>query len=395
MAKQTASRVRRPPTRKVPPALVFISHDSRDHALAEAFENLLRDASAGVLKTFRSSDKKGYSGIAFGAEWYATVMQRLAEATDVVALLTPNSLNRPWILYEVGVARGRSGVPAFGVACNVPFDEVTGPFSQFQNSPDDEDSLTALVMQLMRRLPDAAPREEAVRLHVAAFRAKVANLGRDSSPDDADPLTAAVLFEEVKAMFRVVSERIERIGDQSLALVPGINDHVVVSSTERFPLVQPLAGFKQQIEARLTTYARNVFVMMKYRESNLDTWHFLSDVLRAHGLVPVRADDPQWDITRDTYNPIAVLYCCRYGLALYDASSDDLDFSPNVTYELAMMHLQRKDCLILRHSSLPAARFSIIHKLHKPYSKEIELRKLVARWAEELAYRDALPRSSA
>src|SRR5690349_16075614 len=96
-------------------SLIFISHDSRDSALAEAFANLLSDASGGVLKTFRSSDRKGFSGIAFGAEWYATVMARLAEATDVVALITKNSVNRPWILYEVGVARGRSDVPAFGV----------------------------------------------------------------------------------------------------------------------------------------------------------------------------------------------------------------------------------------------------------------------------------------
>ena len=34
--------------------LVFISHDSRDADLAEAFGNLLTDASGGILKSFRS-----------------------------------------------------------------------------------------------------------------------------------------------------------------------------------------------------------------------------------------------------------------------------------------------------------------------------------------------------
>ena len=33
-----------------PQALVFISHDSRDADLAEEFDNLLRDASGGMLK---------------------------------------------------------------------------------------------------------------------------------------------------------------------------------------------------------------------------------------------------------------------------------------------------------------------------------------------------------
>ena len=40
-------------------ALVFISHDSRDAELAEAFSKLLRSVSAGMLKCFRSTGKPG------------------------------------------------------------------------------------------------------------------------------------------------------------------------------------------------------------------------------------------------------------------------------------------------------------------------------------------------
>src|SRR5215470_17363653 len=87
--------------------LVFISHDSRDSDLAEAFSNLLTDASGGILKSFRSSDRKGTAGIEYGQEWYRAIMQKLDDATDVVALLTSNSINRPWILYEAGVAKGK------------------------------------------------------------------------------------------------------------------------------------------------------------------------------------------------------------------------------------------------------------------------------------------------
>ena len=38
---------------------VFISHDTRDGELAEAFSNLLKRVSAGVLKSFRTSDRRG------------------------------------------------------------------------------------------------------------------------------------------------------------------------------------------------------------------------------------------------------------------------------------------------------------------------------------------------
>jgi len=98
--------------------LVFISHDSRDADLAEAFGNLLTDASGGILKSFRSSDRKGSAGIEYGVEWYRAIMQKLDDATDVVALLTARSINRPWILYETGVAKGKlsAGDRVFGIA---------------------------------------------------------------------------------------------------------------------------------------------------------------------------------------------------------------------------------------------------------------------------------------
>ncbi|MDX1984024.1 MAG: toll/interleukin-1 receptor domain-containing protein [Bryobacteraceae bacterium] len=94
------------PKRQTENPLVFISHDSRDADLAEAFGNLLTDASGGILKSFRSSAKTGTAGIEYGVEWYRAIMQKLDDATDVVALLTARSLNRPWILYETGVAKG-------------------------------------------------------------------------------------------------------------------------------------------------------------------------------------------------------------------------------------------------------------------------------------------------
>src|SRR5262249_27867449 len=154
--------------------LVFISHDSRDADLAEAFSNLLTDVSAGILKSFRASDKKGTTGIPFGTEWYREIMVQLSEASDVVALLTPQSIERPWILYESGVAKGKLNTTVFGIALGTPLDLVsTGPFAQFQNCDDDVDSLTKLVMQLLSRNPDTSPREEAVRMQVDIFKQKV------------------------------------------------------------------------------------------------------------------------------------------------------------------------------------------------------------------------------
>ncbi len=190
--------------------LIFISHDSRDSQAAEFFSKLLAAVSAGVLKSFRSSDKKGTQGIEYGVEWFPTLMSRLEEASDVVCLLTENSLDRPWILYEAGVAKGKLDTPVHGVALGVPFSRAnTGPFAQFQNSDDDEDSITKLVLQLLQRVPGSEPDQDAILVHVRDFKKKLKAVisttgppktkGRKPRPGEASVLK---LFEEIKVMFR-------------------------------------------------------------------------------------------------------------------------------------------------------------------------------------------------
>jgi hypothetical protein len=153
-----------------------------------------------------------------------------------------------------------------------------------------------------------------------------------------------------------------------------------------FRLLKPLVGFKAEIENRLARfpYDRNVFLMMKYRESNAALSRFMSEVLESHGLRGVRADQPEWNITRDVYNPLAVLYCCRYGIALFDEPEPAQAYSPNVAYELGIMHYQGKNCLILRHTSLPAPPFDLIKDLHRPYSRDLEVREAIQTWVEHI-----------
>lgn len=190
--------------------LVFISHDSRDAELAEAFSGLINKASMGMLKAFRSSDTKGVEGIEFGGEWYTRIMSGLGIASDVVCLFTEKSINRPWILFEAGVAKGRLDRPVLGIALGIELSKIsTGPFFQFQNCGDDENSLTGLMMQLCKRIPGADPNEDVTRMLVREFRdsvqsilqsnKSVQNVKQKSNPEEA---AIAKILEEMKLMVR-------------------------------------------------------------------------------------------------------------------------------------------------------------------------------------------------
>lgn len=201
--------------------LIFISHDGRDAELADAFSKLLKSVSAGMLKSFRSSDKTGTEGIEFGDEWYKRLMSKLDAASDVVCLLTERSLNRPWILYEAGVAKGKLGTPVHGVALGIALSRVSaGPFYQFQNSDDDEGSLTKLVLQLCKRVSGLEPDEDVVRAQVQVFRERIngltkANRNAKKGDDEREMEEGAVakVLEEMKVMVRELPLRIEdRVG---------------------------------------------------------------------------------------------------------------------------------------------------------------------------------------
>lgn len=203
-------------TRNTKP-LVFISHDSRDAELAEAFSKLLSSVSAGVLKSFRSSDKKSNQGIAYGVEWYPEIMKKLNEASDVVALLTHHSVDRPWILYEAGVAKGKLDTPLLGIAIGIPLNKANnGPFAQFQNSNDDVDSLTKLVVQLVERIPNAEPDHEVIKVQVNTFKKKAEEIMKKEPKEESkenelmEDSTVAKLFEEIKIMFQDLPTRIDR-----------------------------------------------------------------------------------------------------------------------------------------------------------------------------------------
>ncbi|TDA66473.1 MAG: TIR domain-containing protein [Chloroflexi bacterium] len=198
--------------------LIFISHDSRDAELAEAFSKLLKSVSAGMLKSFRSSDKKGTEGIEFGDEWYKTLMAKLETASDVVCLLTERSLDRPWILYEAGVAKGKLGTPVHGIALGVPLSRVSaGPFYQFQNSDDSEDSLSKLVVQLCHRVHELDPDKDVVKTQVHSFitsvqeaQKAISNPKKVEKPEAADEGAVAKILEEVKLVVRELTLRMDR-----------------------------------------------------------------------------------------------------------------------------------------------------------------------------------------
>jgi len=159
-----------------------------------------------------------------------------------------------------------------------------------------------------------------------------------------------------------------------------------INNLYSYNLIKPLVGFKNKIIHKLKQFPfeKNVFLMMKFRDSNKRIFDFIEKKLSEYGFNCVRADQDDWQIIDNVYNPIAVLYCCKYGIALFDEPESGNNFSPNVAYELGMMHQQVKECLVLRHTSLPSMPFDLVKDLHKPYSDNLEVEPIIRSWIKSL-----------
>ena len=186
-----------------PCAYVFLSHDSRDFRIAESFAGLLKAVSAGFLKCYFTSDKKGSSGISYGDEWYPVIYEQIRESVHLICILTEKSIGRPWILYEAGIAKGLDRLPVTGLLIGLPPQKAyVGPFSHFQNCIHDEDSLIKLVFQLLNQaLPGCDPDKTLIKSQVRRHKreiAKILNNRSNESHDNKDTKGIVRFIENMK-----------------------------------------------------------------------------------------------------------------------------------------------------------------------------------------------------
>jgi hypothetical protein len=92
------------------------------------------------------------------------------------------------------------------------------------------------------------------------------------------------------------------------------------------------------------------------------------------------------NITNDLYNPIACLLCCSYGVAIFDRADTRQMHNPNVVYELGMMDILKKPCVILKHKQLKKMPSDLLSRLYEDYnSNEEAVRKINDWWARQTA----------
>jgi hypothetical protein len=110
----------------------FLSHFSEDKQIAEIISKLLRRLSLQQLLPWYSSDAAGDGGLRPGNIWFNEILERITESKALIAILTPNSIDRPWIYFESGIAQALNNCELIPVSLNVKRDNIAPPLGMYQ-----------------------------------------------------------------------------------------------------------------------------------------------------------------------------------------------------------------------------------------------------------------------
>jgi len=160
---------------------VFISHAHEQQDLAKAWKVLLGAIAPKSVKVWYSSDRDPLGGVGAG-RWRDKLGTELDTAELVLALCTPESASKPWLMFECATAMSRSTAKTvIPVLYYMNEDELPSPLADLQCYRGDlEDGVAALCAKEVLRKKLTRPLLKRVREYLQ--RVELNRQARDGRP---------------------------------------------------------------------------------------------------------------------------------------------------------------------------------------------------------------------
>jgi hypothetical protein len=110
----------------------MISHSEQDSKLASMISDFLSEISLGLIKCWYSSDHSPNGGMQVGEQWYERIQSELKGTQHTIILLTRNSINSNWVLFEAGFAAATGSGRIIPLSIGLPIKEIGLPLSAYQ-----------------------------------------------------------------------------------------------------------------------------------------------------------------------------------------------------------------------------------------------------------------------
>lgn len=152
----------------------------------------------------------------------------------------------------------------------------------------------------------------------------------------------------------------------------GVNREIWITERDRAILPPAIDGDRDWIIKYANKYNEQVFLMISSRKALKKRAKAIVDNIRTSlskkGLEVITADAgfDGFSLSPTTHNPLAILHCCKYGVAVFLDDFPDCKcaapkscqkqcrpvYSPSIVFELAIMFSQGKKVIALKHVNL-------------------------------------------
>ena len=188
---------------------VFISHTSADASLANALGVLIKKVFAGGITPWFSSDQSPRGGIKPGEEWWDRIHKELSRAAQVFAVVTPRSMNKPWIYWESGIGSIACDGKVTPIVFRVDIAQLGPPLSYLEALNGlDQDNLKDGILKVGAEA-DLSPDAEIVTTCVTEFVATA-----EKALEGVDEVTQTHVPDPLSALYgplQNIAERMDRL----------------------------------------------------------------------------------------------------------------------------------------------------------------------------------------
>src|SRR4030095_5966916 len=138
---------------------LFISHSHGDHELAAAFKRLVEGCFPGHIEVKASSAAPSEGGIPLGSEWLNWVHEQVVASKFTAVILTPNSVNKPWLMWEAGAVSGvslaaKESSTVIPLVYRLSMEQVPSPLRSRQAAlAEDRESIKRVLETLKQTVP--------------------------------------------------------------------------------------------------------------------------------------------------------------------------------------------------------------------------------------------------
>lgn len=110
----------------------FISHANNDKDVAEIIARIIERITLRQILPWYSSDTSSTGGLKPGSIWFNEIIAKLIKSRAIVAVLTPNSINRHWIYFESGIGEALDDCEVIPICIGVKRDSILPPLGMYQ-----------------------------------------------------------------------------------------------------------------------------------------------------------------------------------------------------------------------------------------------------------------------